>query len=72
MQAIHLISKLQFAYLPPMIPESMHALWKKGLASNEFYLKICGAGGGGFMLGVTRNWEAVKQHFHSFKTLQLL
>ena len=72
MQSIQVISKLQLAYLPPMIPSIMRAVWQKGLDSDEFYLKICGAGGGGFMLGFAYDWEKVKVHFDSFDTLQLL
>lgn len=72
MQSIQRISTLQFRHLPPMIPKNMHPLWKKGLETNAFYLKICGAGGGGFMLGFANNWEEVKSYFDSFETLQLI
>lgn len=72
MQSIQLISELQLAYLPPMIPSIVEELWQKGLDSNAFYLKICGAGGGGFMLGFAYDWEKVKRHFDSFEILQLL
>ena len=72
MQSIQLISELQLAYLPPMIPDVVQELWQKGLESNDFYLKICGAGGGGFVLGFATDWEMVKQYFDSFETLQLL
>lgn len=72
MSSIQLISELQLAYLPPMIPTVVQELWQKGLNSNDFYLKICGAGGGGFMLGFAYDWESVKQHFDAFEVLQLL
>lgn len=72
MESIQLISELQLAYLPPMIPTVVEELWQKGLDSNDFYLKICGAGGGGFMLGFAYDWESVKQHFDAFEVLQLL
>lgn len=71
MQSIQIISELQLQHLPPMIPENMHALWNKGLESNDFYLKICGAGGGGFMLGFANDWESIKSYFDSFDVLQL-
>lgn len=49
-EAFRQISELQFMYLAPMILPSMRALWFEGLESQDFYLKICGAGGGGFLL----------------------
>jgi mevalonate kinase len=29
----------------------MRGLWSKGLESGDYILKLCGAGGGGFVLG---------------------
>lgn len=46
------ISALQQVNFAPMIPESFQALWKEGLTSGNFALKLCGAGGGGFLLGM--------------------
>lgn len=71
MQSIQVISELQLAFLPPMIPSLVQELWQMGLDSNDFYLKICGAGGGGFMLGFAYDWEKVKGHFDDFEILQL-
>jgi mevalonate kinase len=72
MSSIQVISELQLAHLPPMIPTVVRELWQEGLDSNDFYLKICGAGGGGFMLGFASDWEKVSSSFDSFETLQLL
>lgn len=46
-----LISKFQWEYFPEMIPTQMRGLWSKGLESGDYVLKLCGAGGGGFILG---------------------
>jgi mevalonate kinase len=43
-----------------MIPEKFHALWKKGLETNDYYLKLCGSGGGGYILGFTEDIEKAK------------
>ena len=43
-----------------MIPDSFHDIWLRGIESNEYYLKLCGSGGGGFMLGFTRDFEKAK------------
>lgn len=33
-----------------MIPEEVSKIWKKGLDRDEYFFKLCGAGGGGFFL----------------------
>lgn len=59
--ALQQVSAFQFKHLPPMIPKTLRDFWLKSLAQDEFMLKICGAGGGGFVLGFARN-EAVVAH----------
>ncbi len=51
------LSKLALDYFTPMIPNNYHEIWKKGIDSNAFYLKLCGSGGGGFILGFTRDYK---------------
>ncbi len=46
------VSDFQLAALPHFIPEPFRALWDGGRA---YRLKLCGAGGGGMLLGVA--WE---------------
>lgn len=53
--ALKQVSAFQFAHLPPMIPATLRDFWSESLAQDEFMLKICGAGGGGFILGFARN-----------------
>ena len=48
------LSKLQLKHFDVLIPESIKDVWKQGLDSDEYYMKLCGAGGGGYML-VLRN-----------------
>lgn len=45
------ISKFQWDFFPEMIPTRERALWSKGLETGDYVLKLCGAGGGGFILG---------------------
>lgn len=52
------LSRFQFEYLRPMIPKLYHDLWEQGLQEKNFFLKLCGAGGGGFILGYTRDLKA--------------
>lgn len=49
-----ILSQHQLDLLPEFIPEHLHSLWKEGLKGGNFYMKICGAGGGGFMLGICK------------------
>lgn len=58
---LHQLSDFLLANLKPMIPPHFEEIWKYGLESGEFYIKLCGSGGGGFLLGFTRNYEKAKR-----------
>ncbi|WP_299529583.1 mevalonate kinase [Ulvibacterium sp.] len=45
----------------PMIPAKFHQLWKQGIETNAYYLKLCGSGGGGYILGFTQDLEKAKK-----------
>ena len=45
----------------PMIPERFHEVWQKGIETNDYYLKLCGSGGGGYILGFTQDLEKAKK-----------
>ncbi|KAB2813780.1 mevalonate kinase family protein [Phaeocystidibacter luteus] len=51
------LSHLLLENFSPMIPAKFHDLWKQGIDSNAYYLKLCGSGGGGYLLGFTRDYE---------------
>lgn len=44
-----------------LIPEKYQNTVKRGLDTKDYFLKICGAGGGGYMIGFTQNWEKTQQ-----------
>lgn len=48
------ISKWQLANMLEFIPAEIQKLWREGLDSGDFALKLCGAGGGGFFLGLRK------------------
>jgi mevalonate kinase len=48
------ISRFQWAKMKSMICPGIEAVWEAGLASEDFYLKLCGAGGGGMYLGMAK------------------
>ncbi len=45
-----LFSQWQLQLFPEMIPEHVQAIWKAGLRSGRYRMKLCGAGGGGYFL----------------------
>ena len=49
------LSKTVLTHFKPMIPEQFHPLWKTGIDTNAYYLKLCGSGGGGYILGFTED-----------------
>lgn len=55
------ISEYQLFNFKEMIPGKFMELWKQGLDSGEFYLKLCGSGGGGFLLGFTRDYSIAEK-----------
>lgn len=61
------LSKVVLENFKPMIPEQFHELWKKGLDTNAYYLKLCGSGGGGYMLGFTKDIEKAKKALKGHK-----
>ncbi|MCF6350165.1 MAG: mevalonate kinase [Flavobacteriaceae bacterium] len=54
------LSKLVFSNFKPMIPKPFHKLWQHGIETNDYYLKLCGSGGGGYILGFTEDYEKTK------------
>ncbi|HMB99601.1 MAG TPA: hypothetical protein VKN14_01050 [Flavobacteriaceae bacterium] len=61
------LSKVVLNHFKPMIPKQFHELWKKGIETNEYYLKLCGSGGGGYILGFTEDIEKAKQSLSAHK-----
>ncbi len=54
MRSVKLISQLHYDTLPEFTPPKFKEIWKQGLKNNEYHLKICGAGGGGFIIGFAK------------------
>jgi len=61
------LSKVVLNHFKPMIPQQFHELWKKGIETNEYYLKLCGSGGGGYILGFTEDIQKAKQSLSDYK-----
>ena len=54
------LSKFLLKNMEPMIPEAFKEIWNIGLDTSAYYLKLCGSGGGGFLLGFTEDLEKAK------------
>ena len=61
------LSKVVLNHFKPMIPQQFHELWKKGIETNEYYLKLCGSGGGGYILGFTEDIDKAKKSLENYK-----
>lgn len=55
------LSQFLLEHFTPMIPSVFHKLWKEGLDTNAYYLKLCGSGGGGFILGFTQDLRTARK-----------
>ncbi len=61
------LSKIVLGNFKPMIPEKFHTMWQKGLDSGDYYLKLCGSGGGGYFLGFTEDYPRTKELLKDYK-----
>ena len=51
------LSRYQLDYLSPMVPDEFRKYFFNGIENRQFAFKLCGSGGGGFMLCFTTNRE---------------
>ena len=56
-----ILSGIVFENFKPMIPNKFHKVWKTGIESGSYFLKLCGSGGGGYILGFAPNIEKAKK-----------
>ncbi|WP_026726888.1 mevalonate kinase family protein [Flavobacterium denitrificans] len=61
------LSKVVLNNFKPMIPEQFHGIWQHGIDTNDYYLKLCGSGGGGYILGFTEDLERAKASLKDYK-----
>ena len=61
------LSKVVLANFKPMIPMAFHKIWEQGLKTNDYYLKLCGSGGGGYILGFAQDYEKAKNSLKDYK-----
>ena len=60
------LSVWAYEHFSPMIPENIFKAWKNGLDTNAYYLKLCGSGGGGYILGFTKDYSKAEKMLEGF------
>lgn len=61
------LSKVVLKNFKPMIPDAFHKVWENGLKTNDYYLKLCGSGGGGYILGFTEDYQKAQKSLKDYK-----
>ena len=61
-----ILSGIVFENFKPMIPNKFHKIWKTGIESGSYFLKLCGSGGGGYILGFAPNIEKAKKDLSEY------
>lgn len=61
------LSHVVFDNFKPMIPAQFHKLWENGIQTNDYYLKLCGSGGGGYILGFTQDIDKARHALKGHK-----
>jgi mevalonate kinase len=65
------ISTFQLKNMPEMIPDKFKSIWEEGLNHDDYYLKLCGSGGGGYLLGIKGKNSQINEIFDEQSLLQL-
>jgi mevalonate kinase len=61
------LSALLLQNFSPMIPDAFKQVWREGIESGDYYLKLCGSGGGGYILGFTRDYEKAQKQLGQYQ-----
>lgn len=61
------LSHVVLDHFKPMIPKEFHQLWKHGIETNAYFLKLCGSGGGGYILGFTEDLAKAKEALKDYR-----
>lgn len=61
------LSKIVLKNFKPMIPNNIQGIWQKGLETGDYYLKLCGSGGGGYFLGFTQDFDKTQKLLNNYK-----
>lgn len=65
---VRALSQVVLTHFSPMIPGGLRKIWRNGLQTDAYYLKLCGAGGGGFVLGFTHDYDQAARMLRGYAT----
>ena len=65
--SIKFLSEITLNNFQPMIPNKFIKLWREGLITNDYFFKLCGSGGGGFLLGFTLDIDNTFKKLKDYK-----
>jgi len=68
MHEIKTLSQFTYNNFSLMIPDNITDIWKAGIESGNYYLKLCGSGGGGMMLGFAQDLNLALNELSYYKT----
>ena len=71
LSAVEKLSLFFLEHFKQMIPSNFIKQWETGVKNKLYTLKLCGSGGGGFLLGFTNNFEATKRELTGFNLQKL-
>lgn len=66
------LSRFTLDRLSPMISQNFNKIWKIGLESEDYFLKLCGSGGGGYIIGFSLNLQKAKEQLSAFNFKEIL
>jgi mevalonate kinase len=61
LNSLHRLSEQQQIFFREVIPEKYLSIWKQGIENGRYALKLCGSGGGGYLVGFTPDMSFVRQ-----------
>lgn len=65
-ESMYELSSFQLQYMKDFFPDSMQKVVANGLDNGDYFLKLCGAGGGGFILGFTQDWKTTQAKLKAY------
>lgn len=66
------LSLFQFKEMIHLVPQHLRAIWSEGIQTGIFSLKLCGSGGGGYLLCFTRNPDTAAAYFDRKKIQSIM
>ena len=54
------------------IPIGFNKIWRKGLETGSYYLKLCGSGGGGYLIGFSDDLDKAEKELLDYKFQEII